>query len=61
MTLPEAWAGKALALSLGAIDDFDVTYWNGERVGATGAETPEYWSTARRYEVPARLVKAGRT
>jgi sialate O-acetylesterase len=60
VTVPEAWAGKDLALSLGAVDDFDVTYWNGERVGATGAETPEYWSTARHYQVPARLVKAGR-
>jgi sialate O-acetylesterase len=60
VTVPEAWAGRELALSLGAVDDFDVTYWNGERVGATGAETPEYWSTARNYPVPARLVKAGR-
>jgi sialate O-acetylesterase len=60
VTVPEAWAGKDLALSLGPIDDFDVTYWNGERVGMTGAETPEYWSTPRRYPVPARFVKAGR-
>jgi sialate O-acetylesterase len=60
VTVPETWAGAELALSLGAIDDFDVTYWNGERVGATGAETPMYWSAPRRYVVPARLVKAGR-
>ena len=58
--MPEAWLGGDLALSLGAIDDFDVTYWNGERVGATGAETPQYWSAPRRYTVPGRLVKAGR-
>jgi sialate O-acetylesterase len=60
VTLPEAWAGRELALSLGALDDFDVTYWNGERVGATGAETPQYWSAERHYTVPARLAKAGR-
>jgi sialate O-acetylesterase len=60
VTVPDAWAGKELALSLGAIDDFDVTYWNGERVGATGAETPQYYAAPRRYQVPARLVKAGR-
>jgi sialate O-acetylesterase len=60
VTVPEAWAGAELALSLGAIDDFDVTYWNGERIGATGTETPQYWSAPRRYQVPARLVKAGR-
>ena len=60
VTVPEAWGGAELALSLGAIDDFDVTYWNGERIGATGAETPQYWSAPRRYVVPGRLVKAGR-
>ena len=60
VTLPAAWAGADLALSLGAIDDFDVTYWNGERVGATGAETPQYWAAPRRYVIPGRIAKAGR-
>ncbi|HLK93355.1 MAG TPA: sialate O-acetylesterase [Polyangia bacterium] len=60
VTIPAPWAGRDLSLSLGAIDDFDVTYWNGERVGATGAETPQYYAAARHYVVPARLVKAGR-
>jgi sialate O-acetylesterase len=60
VVLPADWVGVDLALSLGAIDDFDVTYWNGERVGATGAETPDYWSIPRQYKVPARLAKAGR-
>jgi sialate O-acetylesterase len=59
VTVPDAWVATDLALSLGAIDDFDVTYWNGERVGTTGADTPQYWSTPRRYTVPGRLVKAG--
>jgi sialate O-acetylesterase len=58
--LPAAWAGQDLALSLGPVDDFDVTYWNGERVGATGADTPQYWSAPRRYPVPGRLVHTGR-
>jgi sialate O-acetylesterase len=60
VTIPEAWGGAELTLSLGAIDDFDVTYWNGERIGATGEETPQYWSAPRRYQVPGRLVKVGR-
>ena len=60
VAVPGEWAGSDLALSLGAIDDFDVTYWNGVRVGATGSETPEYWSAPRRYTVPGRLVQAGR-
>ena len=58
--IPAAWAGADLALSLGPLDDFDVTYWNGERVGATGADTPQYWSVPRHYTVPARLARAGR-
>jgi sialate O-acetylesterase len=57
--VPADWAEHDLALSLGAIDDFDVTYWNGERVGAIGAETPHYYAVPRHYTVPARLVKAG--
>jgi sialate O-acetylesterase len=60
VTLPADWAARELALSLGPIDDFDVTYWNGERVGATGEETPQYYAAPRRYRVPGRLVKAGR-
>ena len=57
--LPAEWAGKDLTLSLGPLDDFDVTYFEGEEVGHTGAETPGYWSVPRRYAVPARLVKGG--
>jgi sialate O-acetylesterase len=58
--LPADWAGQDVALSLGAIDDFDVTYWNGTRVGAIGADTPQYWSAPRRYVIPGALVRAGR-
>jgi sialate O-acetylesterase len=60
VTLPAGWGGRELALSLGALDDFDVTYWNGEQIGATGAETPEYYAAPRHYTVPGRLVRAGR-
>jgi sialate O-acetylesterase len=60
VTLPAEAAGRDLTLTLGSIDDFDTTYWNGERVGATGVETPQYYVAPRRYTVPGRLVKAGR-
>jgi sialate O-acetylesterase len=60
VVIPAEWAGRDLALSLGPLDDFDATYWNDEEVGATGEETPQYWSTPRHYTVPGRLVKAGR-
>lgn len=60
VVLPTGWEGADLALSLGAIDDFDVTYWNGDRIAATGHETPEAWTVPRWYTVPGRLVRSGR-
>ena len=53
--VPAALAGKDLKLNLGSIDDEDVTYWNGKRVGKTSG-----WSRQRSYTVPGALVKAGR-
>jgi sialate O-acetylesterase len=58
--VPAAWAGRDLTLSLGAIDDFDTTYFNGTRVGSTGPETPNAYGAPRRYTVPGALVRAGR-
>jgi sialate O-acetylesterase len=60
LDVPAAWAGKDLTLELGALDDFDTTYFNGEQVGATGKETPNFWMTPRSYRLPGRLVKAGK-
>ena len=58
--LPASFAGSGLLLSLGAIDDFDHTYFNGEAVGAHPSGTPLAHQIRRRYEVPASLVKPGR-
>ena len=58
--VPAEWSGRDLVLSLGPLDDLDTSYWNGDPVGATGKETPQYWATPRRYTIPGRLVKAGR-
>jgi sialate O-acetylesterase len=58
--IPAAWAGRELMLFLGAIDDFDVTYFNNVQVGTIGAETPNHWSTPRQYRIPGSLTKAGR-
>jgi sialate O-acetylesterase len=58
--VPADWAGRDLVLSLGPVDDFDTTYFNGTRVGATGPETPDSFSTPRVYKVPGSLVRAGR-
>jgi sialate O-acetylesterase len=53
--VPERWAGKALTLHLGPIDDADTTFFNGVKVGDTNG-----WNISRDYPIPATLVKAGR-
>ena len=53
--VPAAWAGHDLTLTLGAIDDEDITYWNGKKVGSTAN-----WSVNRSYTIPASMVKAGK-
>src|ERR1044072_7892391 len=58
--VPAAWAGEDLTLKLGAIDDFDTTYFNGERVGSIGPDTPNAWVALRQYRIPGSLVRAGR-
>ncbi len=50
--------GKDHVLELGPIDDMDMTFFNGKKVG--GIEKPGFWAAARGYKVPAALVKAGR-
>lgn len=53
--VPAEWAGQDLTLSLGSIDDIDVTYWNGAQVGTTSG-----WADKRQYKIPGAQVKAGR-
>lgn len=57
--LPKAWIGKKLVLGLGKIDDFDITYFNGVRVGTVDYETQNARCVRRHYKIPAELVKAG--
>jgi len=57
--IPPDWSGKPLVLSLGPIDDFDVTYFNGEEIGYTDEEMPNYSQYNRHYLVPEELVRPG--
>lgn len=57
--IPATLAGRDIELALGAIDDVDIAFWNGERIGATGLDTPGYWAAKRVYQIPGPLVKAG--
>lgn len=54
--IPSGWVGKNLQLSLGAIDDYDITYVNGTEVGHTGKENELSWISPRVYPIPADLV-----
>ncbi len=60
IVVPESMAGKDAILALGALDDFDDTYFNGVEIGHTDIETATWWLAPRKYVVPGRLVKAGR-
>lgn len=60
LDLPESWAGKELVLNLPPIDDYDVTYFNGTKVGSIGRETPNSYGVPRKYTVPGSLVHPGR-
>lgn len=57
VAVPADFVGKELTLELGAIDDLDRTFVDGQRVG--GLQEAGSWQTERRYRVPASLVHAG--
>ncbi|MEO5367183.1 MAG: hypothetical protein H7831_12715 [Magnetococcus sp. WYHC-3] len=58
--VPAGWAGRDLLLGIGAVDKTDITYFNGEQVGATGQGfEQQHWNVPRVYRVPGRLVKKG--
>lgn len=54
--IPDNWMNRELTLSLGPIDDMDVSFVNGSRVG--GYETGGHWQTERNYVIPAKLVNS---
>ncbi len=54
--LPAGAAGKKASISLGPINDSDVTFINGFRIGATDRKPGE----KRNYEIAAGLLKAGK-
>lgn len=55
ITVPAADAGKEAVLELGMIDDNDVTYINGVKVGSTLG-----YNQKRKYTVPAGVLKEGK-
>ena len=55
VNLPAEWLDKKLILSLGPIDDMDITYVNGEKVGETLEDGK--WNFERKYEIPNSIIR----
>ncbi len=58
-----AFRYDGLMLSLGKIDDADVTYFNGHVVGSTGKMPPDYsgaWDVPRSYRIPPEIIRWGK-
>ena len=55
LTLPESWKGQPLSISLGPINDFDITWINGKEIGSEALV-----SIHRTYSIPAGLTKNGK-
>lgn len=58
-----AYRYDGLVLSLGKIDDSDVTYFNGHEIGSTGQMPPDYsgaYDVPRSYRIPAECVQWGK-
>jgi sialate O-acetylesterase len=55
--VPAEYVGQELVLDLGPVDDMDLVYLNGERVGATLGLGQ--WQSPRSYSVAADVVRAG--
>lgn len=53
--IPKSWKANDITLSLGKINDYDITWFNGKRVGR-GIDV----SDSRIYKIPASLVKNGK-
>jgi len=54
ITIPASWVGKDIRLELGMIDDDDITWFNGEKIGETKGYNKE-----RKYTIPGAQVRAG--
>ncbi|QXU43102.1 9-O-acetylesterase [Pedobacter sp. D749] len=54
VTIPENWKTNRVKLNLGTIDDNDITFINGVKVGETAG-----YNVGRTYTIPANLLKVG--
>lgn len=59
VNIPSSWKGRNLVLKLGKIDDYDITYFNGKKVGVTDENVPNAWDQMRSYSIPEEIVHFG--
>jgi sialate O-acetylesterase len=59
IVVPGRMSSSGLVFEFGPIDDMDTFYFAGERID--GTEVPGQWNSPRRYVVPSKLVRAGRS
>ena len=59
--VPPEWENQTLIFAAGRIKSYDSTFWNGKRVGSTGADTKDSWNQRRRYRVLGTYTKPGKT
>ena len=61
VNLPESAAGKPFGLGLNWVSEqYDTAFFNGVEVGHANDKAPDFYNLQRRYNVPGKLVKAGR-
>lgn len=58
--IPEHLANQPLELHLGALDDFDDTFWDGKPVGRTDSTTPQFYAFQRVYKLSPEQATPGR-
>lgn len=55
INIPASWTGEPLKIDIGPVDDNDITWFNGQKIGAT-----EGWLVPRSYDIPGNLVEVGK-
>lgn len=60
--IPANWQGKRIFLNAGRIDDMDVAFINGKKVGQTDKRTNpnDFWRAPRSYKIDNSLIKFGK-
>lgn len=59
LVVPASFQNRIITLELGYIDDVDEVYFNGVKIGQTGAFPPQYataYNSFRKYNIPNALV-----